>query len=113
MKKFTFLVLAIVGLSISSFAETGNDNSNSQTRVSTQNGITTVTTQQTIESSKFDTTVNNTIATLKSAFTCKAVVKNNESFTTYDFKSPNGHTARFVVDKENNKLLLITKRSEK
>lgn len=111
MKKVLFIALALIGFSFSSIASTPADKDGVQTRISVENGIKTVTTQQTFESSVLQSKVESTVSFLESAFNSKAKVCQSEANCYYDFSSSNGETARLLVDKSKNTILLVTKKN--
>lgn len=109
MKKILFFAVAVLGLSISSIAN-NIDDLGTKTRVNVSNGVETVITQKTFTAETLASRVKDTNRVLEIAFGKKAKVCTSKTECTYDYYTSNGDTARLLVNRVNNTLILITKK---
>lgn len=108
MKKAIFFAVAFIGLSLSSMAN-NIDDLVTKTRVNVSNGVETVVTQKTFTAVvDLMSNVENTNRVLEIAFGKKAKECVSETECTFDYKKGN-NTARLLVNKVNNTMILITK----
>ncbi len=108
MKKIISFVIAL-GFSVTTMANIVNDSA-TKTRVYTTNGIETVVIQKTFASENINSKVDATNKMLENAFGKEAKINENNNKCTFDYISENGDSAKLIVDKLNNKILLITRK---
>ena len=114
MKKIVLLTFAFLGFTLSIMASNKkDDNEGTKKRTTIVNGIETVTIQKTFTAETLDSKVASTNQMLEKAFGVKANVCHQETTCSFDYTSDNGDSARLMVNKLNNTLLLITKKSIK
>ncbi len=111
MKNIIFIALTLIGFSISSIANNIDNDELIQRKVIKSNGIETVITQQQYTASTIEEKTNSTLKMLEVAFNTKATICSNNNNCYFDFESSKGDTARLLVDKTKNTLMLITKKS--
>ena len=114
MKKVLLLTFAFLGLTLSTMASNKkDDNEGAKKRTTIVNGIETVTIQETFTAETLDGKVTAANNMLEKAFGVKAKVCHQETTCSFDYSTDNGDSARLMVNKLNNTLLLITKKSIK